>query len=389
MNWRGVFSILTAIICFAIGFLLVSQLRFSSTAPGEEISGLAGMALTAEHAKSRLVKSLGSDTPVNTAAIQALAVREPLDALPYIAMLPEALANSDHEAVQHLSTRILYRAPRNKLAWKARLTLAARQGDAEGAIAALDRLYLLDSPQRETYDGILADIGLSAQGRQAFLDAIAKRPTWGRTTSLKIMAQSDDNDLLLALARAFPENQSTFLEKLTDQGNWAGAHFAFQSFVGPDARSTATAPFDPSFLGLSAPRPFNWLYNPTHTRLEARGGLSASFPGRSRVWLARQAISLPPGPHSLSAAMSGHMSPEGGYFRWEVSCIDGSRIDYLNVKDLLPVRHTYTTSFSIPADAPCDFQYLALFGMGGAFPTSARTIVHEVGITPAIDRGVP
>jgi hypothetical protein len=384
---RTLLTLSTLIVCTILGLLLTEQMQGSGGLPGRQVSGFYDFAIPANRLRDRIDSGLQHNPPqVNAAEVRALAVAAPLDALSYVAGLPESISAEDGARTEAITGHILRLTPRNLAAWRARLYIASKADEPDRMIEALSRLYVLDPERRARYVNALAEIGMDASGQAYFLDAISHHPPWGRVASLQIIAESDDDKFLLTLVNAYPDNQSQYLERLTNEGDWTGAYIAFLSILAPEARTDLASPFDPAFLGSPAPRPFNWLLNNTYTSLEPRGGLSARFPGASQVWLSKQAIALSPGNYTLSTSMSGHTVPEGGYFRWEVACIAGKRLTYLNVTDLLSIRHNYIKQFAVPHGEECDFQYLVLFGMGGKFPRSAQAMIHDVSITSAAKR---
>ena len=382
MTGRLLITAVSVTLCLGLAVVLVGKLGYATN----RISPYRVLAYDsvepAASLRRRVQDSLQPDPlSFDRAAARQLARAEPLDSLPYLAFLTRSVASADYTASEALSAQILLRAPRNRVAWLARLSVAIEKGRSDEAINALSRLYTLDPERREQYIAALSEIGLVSSERPFFLSALAEKPPWGLAVADRLIDMSEDNSLVLALLSIYSERQGRYLEKLVQQDEWKSAYVAFVSFLPPDRRFAMSTPFDPHFEGNSAPRPFNWLLNADFAGLEQRGGLAVDFPGQRRVWLATQVVALPPGRYRLSASMMGQTSLDGGYFRWEAACVEGGQIARLDVTELLPTERTYTNGFEVPGDS-CAFQRLLLLGMGGAFPKSAHATISGVSIDP-------
>ena len=133
---------------------------------------------------------------MNAAEVRALAIATPLDALPYVAGLPESMSTEDGARTEALTRHILRLAPRNLAAWRARLYIASKEDKPDRMIEALSRLYVLDPERRARYVNALAEIGMDTSGQAYFLNAISHHPPWGRVASLQVIAASDDDKIL-------------------------------------------------------------------------------------------------------------------------------------------------------------------------------------------------
>ena len=138
-----------------------------------------------------------------------------------------------------------------------------------------------------------------------------------------LAADARNADLILALASkprsAAPNTawRSTIVAKLVEAGAFAKAYAVWQRLANVDA---APGLFNPRFLPLDAPPPFNWtlatqgggIAEPT------AGGLRVVHYGRETVVLASQLMVLPSGAYRLGFRLGGE--PNDG-MRWTVKCI--------------------------------------------------------------------
>ncbi len=130
--------------------------------------------------------------------------------------------------------------------------------------------------------------------------------------------------LILALAGNRPSGapaqgwESAIVTKLIEAGQPGRAQAVWRRLAGVQPYQGV---FNPGFLPLAAPPPFNWTYDASAAGLvtpRAGGGLELIYYGRQDAVLAEQMLLLAPGGYRLAAQVGG-VEP-GNALGWRIAC---------------------------------------------------------------------
>lgn len=222
-----------------------------------------------------------------------------------------------------------------------------------GRIAAgLDELAALSRVVREAHRPLVPALAAYAATPGAvprLRDFFLRAPAYRDEVLGALAADPANAELIIALAGAPGPGagssawQTRIVEALLAKGEYARAQSVWRRLSGAPPHSGL---FNPSFLPLTAPAPFNWTLLSGDAALVAAtpsAGLELIYYGRSNAVLAGQTILLPPGAYRLATATSG--AAGAGALRWVIRCLpDGPPIGQLPLS-------AAGARFSVPSQA--------------------------------------
>lgn len=315
----------------------------------------------------------------------------PLSARPFAIRLAGTTGNEpgSSELRRDLAQHIRRIAPRHVAARLKLVELDYLNGNYDETAAEISILLELDRPNANTFLNVLTAMALQDASKPAIEKLLEERPDWGAPLVSKLARESRDIDFLISLARDYPESQNAVVRSLVAKEDMDRAHAAFLEFLGDDARTMRSVPFDNRFEQMSGAQPFNWRINRSFANIEQRGGLAVSFFGQGRPWIAEQTIKLAPGSYTASFVMEGNLYRGGGSLEWSLKCLDlREPLMTLSVEELTSVSESQVSTFTVPIEN-CAYQRLRLSGVAGEFPRTARALISEVDLSPAAGAHAP
>jgi hypothetical protein len=311
---------------------------------------------------------------------QMLRMAPLLDA-PLVYLGFDKAAAGDREAASEAFLAAATRQPRNipALSWLA--TEAARARDYQRVVLVLDQLSRIDPGRKDQYADALASIMADPMGADVFARALDEDSPLALAATEKLISVSRDMDFLMRAASQSPRFRQRLIDRIVNERGLESAFVAWLAFLpGTEAENLAW-PFDPAFVGLDAPAPFNWQVLSDAERLK-EGGLLVRYAGRGKPTFLKQVMLLGPGSYRLAAEMDGELSATGGGFRWRLKCLPGeNELATVPVSSLARTLSAQSATFEVPGSG-CPTQMLSLEGAPGALTTRARATVRRVTIRP-------
>ena len=306
-----------------------------------------------------------------------VAMSDPFSPAAYIPVLIQASEQQDRDNMSSLATHITRLDPREKTARFVAAEVAAQDQNLALLFDRLEQLIILDPERRPAYITRLAQFSTTETGQNILLEAIAAKPHWAQSLVNELARQADDPAFLLQLFEYYPNGQNTYVQTLVREGELERAHIAFLDLLPKTRNPRINTPYNPTFSDVDGAQPFNWIINRRHGSLEPTAGLSVSFFGGGAPEIAKQLIRAPAGKFEFSFNASGETQSNGGHLQWTISCARSEQILLqVPVLVLTDTQAETTTSFEIPA-TNCDFQYLTLSGVAGAYPKITRAVFRE------------
>ena len=366
-----------ALAC-AAGLLLVFQL-----APALGLTFLSGWLPSAQLEQSRLIFREGGNRaePAVLSAARSAAAGSPLEAQPFYFAAVAAEAEEREDAILPLLDSTLARNPRHYFArlWRARIYYA----EARIADAVRELLAVLPLDQRGENDHIaaLVDIARDPRNQPLLIALMADDPFWAPAFLRRINAELPDEAFKLALASRSPAAFNAHVRGLVDKGEFERALLLWQENLTPEQLLTFRWPADPTFAAAEADHPLGWRTDPAMTSRE-REGLYIHYSGRGERRPVAQTLLLGGGfTYRLSITLSGEMKDRGGWFHWDLTCLEtGATPARLDVRTLETEPAPQDLVFTLPEEA-CPAQRLVLTAVPGEYPFAARLTVHEVRIS--------
>lgn len=316
---------------------------------------------------------------VVSAALRA-AAGSPLEAQPFYFAAVAAEAEGREAEILPLLDSALQRNPRHYFArlWRARIYYAeARVADAVREVLAV---LPLDRRGESEYIAALVDIARDPRNQPLLLALLADDPFWGSAFVRRINAELPDEAFKLALASRSRPSFNAHVRSLVDKGEFERALLIWQDTLTPDQLLNFRWPADPTFAVAEADHPLGWRTDPAMTSRE-REGLYVRYSGRGERRPLAQTLLLGGGfTYRLSITMSGEMKDRGGWFHWDLTCLEtGANPARIDVRTLETDPTPQDVVFTLPEEA-CPAQRLALTAAPGEYPFAARLTVHEVRI---------
>lgn len=299
----------------------------------------------------------------------------------------DALAKEDDIARAHsLYQMALRRQPRNTPALTSKAAIAIKEGRFDDAIQTLEILARLNPDNAPVYVDTLMAIATADQGVFPFEKALqAESPM--AITALRALNRTETNpSLLLRYNAIYPEFSTPLIRKLFDEQGPEMAFIAWLSLLPSSEAKSFSWPYDPTFIGNSAPPPFAWSIT-KNAELQSQGGLYASHSGRGKndIRFANQTMLLAPGLYKLQTDIDGKVTRDSAYFEWTVTCVaSGETIGKLPIKTLDRTVQRHEAYVDVPRNN-CTAQNLVFSGVAGLYPIRSRGIVRSVSIEPVTE----
>lgn len=297
--------------------------------------------------------------------LREVAQSDPLRTEPFLVEAAMAERAGKYGRAKRLLIEARSRDPRSAAARYLYADVAVRQGnvvDGLREMAVLSRLMPGASIQLVP---ALAQYALMPGSRQNLAGILATNPQLRNPLLSALSANSENVDLIVALAGAMPASkdaatkgwQSRLLKGLVARGDYKRAYEVWRHFAQlPEGPPPLL--FNARFQQLLAPPPFNWEFTVSEAGIAepGKGSLRVLFYGRQDAVLASQLLMLPPGTYYLHSPVVGQAVPTS--LSWAVTCIGGKAplVD-------LPLDNSGRQggSFTVPA-AGCLAQQLQLDG---------------------------
>jgi len=265
-----------------------------------------------------------------------------------------------------LARYLLQLDPRSE---QARLVLAQaayERGDYESLLTVYTPLFDTDPSQRPAYAQILAELSRIEAMRDVVYDYLeynrpikpfdhlfGKPPNWTGLYLRELAKQDSLSDAdLLPFFELYPKHQSYLISRILKRQDWLGAYITFASLLdGPQSHGMPglSIPYNPEFLELEKPRPFNWSLSSRNSEWLENGGMYAYFQGRRKERFVQQSFPLNPGRYVLKAFASGEVSKTGGWFRWNLACTPSNQLlAGQDIQDLKVAVTQTDMSFQVP-----------------------------------------
>lgn len=341
-------------------------------------------------ARAQVILNRGVVTPQSAAAVREAMAGAPLAEEPFLVEGLAAQVAGDAARSERLLSTVKRRNPRARAA---RLLLlnhylqAGRVPDAAAEIAVLHRLMPAAS---KVLVPELAKFARNPATRASLAGILRSDPELGEAVLQDLAAKNPDPELVMSLARQVPAPagaerpwQGKLIRAVVEKGNVEQAQRLWQQLSGRSQPAEGTV-YDPAFQGLPGPPPFNWELSSSGAGVAERsksGGLQVEYYGRQPVELAAQLLRLAPGRHVLRATVEGDSSEKGPQLAWRLSCLDGTTIAELPLRDVTFQPKALSAGFSVPPG--CGAQWLRLNGIPSEFPDTQSVTVRNVSIEAA------
>lgn len=219
----------------------------------------------------------------------------------------------------------------------------------------------------------------------ATVDRLATSPSWRGSFLTQMIALGEDTDesfwMLKALrataAPPTPSELAQFLRRLVAERRFAEAHRAWVALAPAQERAGRALLADGEFDGGKPTPPFGWNLDSATAgygeMVPSEGGsgkaLRVSHDGRSRQWLVRQLVVLPPGVYRLKGQVRTPSELSADSMGWTVIC-EGAAEPLL----LVPAPATgggwkaFSATFTVPAGCAAQSLVLNSRPRGGTTP---------------------
>lgn len=302
----------------------------------------------------------------------------PLSTEPYVLQMIDARVANNQARTEKLARHIIALNPRHQGAHTFMAEAAYLKGDAVTTLAALSHLIEFDPQNADRYLASMVALAPFPNGQETLLAALDDKPRWGVKLANLLVETVEDDQFIVAVLRAYPTSQSTYVRALWAKGERQRAHNLFLELQ--DDKKTSRAPFDPDFSQREGARPFNWRIARDVAEFETGGGLYITFFGSGRPTIAEQVVKLRSGAYTFSAEMRGETHRNGGHFQWRIECVGTNVLIHEQTVDELMASDTrFEGVFAVPQDS-CTFQHVRLQGVAGLYPRTTRAEVLRVSI---------
>ncbi|MDQ3078833.1 MAG: hypothetical protein M3R03_02405, partial [Pseudomonadota bacterium] len=230
----------------------------------------------------------------------------------------------------------------------------AQYAKAPDGVSTLRRIF---AGNRELGDAVLAELARDAANFDLIL-----------TLAGNGMSQAD--------GAGAPVWQALLLRSLVEKGEFARAR---DFWVRISKLGSAPAGiFNPNFVKLAAPAPFNWTFGSGEAGFAepaAGGGLQIMYYGRADAEFASQTLLLSPGSYELAMRVMRTSDGDGGSgLAWTVSCGPGKKaLLKLPIGDAENVVRPIAARYTVPAG--CSPQTIRLTGTTREYAPSEQVTV--------------
>ncbi|MEO0452371.1 MAG: hypothetical protein AAFZ74_18800 [Pseudomonadota bacterium] len=307
----------------------------------------------------------------------------PLSEAPLVFAADSFQAQGDFDKAGATYRAALSRQPRNIPALTSWTASAIEAGQFREAIQLLHSMATINPNGTPVYVDTLMAIASSEAGALAFEESLRNESKLAQQALNALNQTETDAALLLRYNAYAPDKAGPLIRRILSEQGPEMAFVAWFSLL-PSSDAVGFAwPYDPKFLGGSAPPPFAWNVS-RDAELQLQGGLYASHSGRGkqRIQYAQQTILLSPGLYTLLVEMDGKVERDAAFFEWTVTCLeDGELIGRLPVKSLDIRVEQFEAFVSVP-NTGCSAQVVEFAGLSGPYPIRSRAIVRSISIDP-------
>lgn len=307
----------------------------------------------------------------------------PLSEAPLIFAADSFQAEGDFEKAGATYRAALSRQPRNIPALTSWTANAIQAGRFREAIQLLHTMAAINPNGESVYVDTLMAIASSEAGAIPFEESLRNDSKLARQALNALNRTETDATILLRYNAYAPDRAGPLIQRILNQQGPEMAFVAWYSLLPSSEAAGFNWPYDPKFLGGSAPPPFAWNVS-RDAELQVQGGLYASHSGRGkqRIRYAQQTMLLSPGLYTLLVEMDGKVERDAAFFEWTVKCLDdGELIGRLPVKSLDIRVEQFEAFVSVP-NTGCSAQQVEFSGLPGPYPIRSRAIVRSISIEP-------
>lgn len=292
---------------------------------------------------------------------------EPLSPTPLLVNGAIADQRNDLSRAEKLLLEAQRRDPRSSAARYLLADIFLRTGrTTQGVTEMADLSRILPASSVQLIPA-LAQFAQSPDAANQLRRIFAANPKLEQPVLLTLAADPSNGPLILSVASPAtpgeppPAWQSQLLIALVQRGEYAKAYSMWSKIVGIHG-GPAAGIFNPAYMPLAAPAPFNWSYDLTNSGLvQAEGGrLAVLYYGRQLAVLAEQVLLLPPGQYRLSIPVSVTIATPGTV-AWSVTCLP-SAATIATIPIPTQGSATLKSDFKVP-DRGCAAQQLELDGL--------------------------
>ncbi len=330
---------------------------------------------------------------------QSLLKSEPLSAsvfwqLGLIESINGKVNNGEYDRAKALLKMAQQRNPRTRASAIGQYDLGVLTSDFGLSVHQLDLLMRLDKSQVEKYMSIMLALAQNSATHDEIATIMVRNPAWaekfmhalvvregGRPVlSLKIIeAAAQSPQQLLSAESAL----QTLIDQLVSLKQYTQAKQIWRRLNLQENHHTGFV-FDSNFIGLKAPRPFNWyLHHSEHgfAEFEPEKSLLVSSLGRKRVMLAQQLVILPQNrEYNLRVDVDGQFrSRHGGFVIWLICTETGKNLAEINIDDMKNGQRELTKTFVLK-DKECKAQHLQIFGKKAEYPSQVNLLIRKIEI---------
>ncbi|RHW16651.1 hypothetical protein D1610_14760 [Sphingomonas gilva] len=385
-------------ILFAVGWLIFRNVVIQ-TAPA---SGSHWLARVSPNALA-LVPDGASITPEQQdafrARLAAAARHAPLEGSPLrLSAQRDLSTNNRADAFRKL---LIAKAidPRDEIVRLNLMGELLRRKQPEKAIVEAEAAMRLSPQLTPQLAPLLPAIASTPAGEAALRRSIANNPSWRSYIVREGRFANDAPGLVFALVNQASlrdpvkqrlAEQSRFLWRLINQGDYDTALLAFVNLL-PASEVSRTQPvYDSEFDGKPGPPPFNWSLSPGRVdraviKPDNNGGgvLQVEFYDDRNAQLALQVMLLPPGRYRLQTIASSGTGIGDGGLAWQLVCHRPSQrgrptsLARLSLGGLSNTPQNHSAQFEVPQQ-DCAAQVLTLDTARSTTPAARRATINSV-----------
>lgn len=333
---------------------------------------------------------VGRDPAISKAKLNQLkaelARRAPLSPVPYEISLSEAFEQNDHRAAERFAAHVISRQPRSLSARLFYFNAAAKSKEPERVIREYERLFALNSLDRNRLNSALIGTLIPNGFRKEIKAYLKTNPASGVFLVRQLISEMPLDADLPEIVVDYPQLKSEHLHRLVMIDEIGKALEVGKKYYNKDVTESPLVPFNSSFEIREEAHPFNWEITSSVAEYLPSGGLHIAYAGNEFLEILRQVVSLDSGWHNFSVTLDGRIPPDSGSFEWQVVCLAEVRVRVATIQMALESNSELVTiqeEFFVP-ESNCDFQTVRLIGRPGLLRRASNVELQTLEIYPTI-----
>ena len=321
----------------------------------------------------------GDEGSVDWQNVSELALRAPLDPIPFEIGLAQRAAEAPRQDLSGILYHLLKRNPRSFAAGLHRFQQAARTQDLDALLSEYERMLALDVLESERLDDALIGVFRTTGKWDPLVEYLESRPSSGARLTPKLFEEAISLSSLETVVAAYPDIQTRYLTLLIERGLLNRAYSSWRRYANWTSEAQNFTLFNGDFSNQDAPQPFNWKLHSGFAEYMSNGGLYVSFRGNADIVVAEKITSAPPGQFILRVQAEGQMPPRGPVLSWQFSCYPGvAPLGEIAISlDRIYELQTFEETVLVPQEN-CDFQVLMLQAHVSEYPKASRVKIASV-----------